>query len=83
MIREQIARARLEVTRRMILSLHAQADLVHKYSQNSANPNVSAYLRSGAVESLLEIEARAYAAGRRSRAYQPMRDGVDYDSSEQ
>lgn len=82
-LRQQIGRARLQLTRDLIFSLHAQANLVQDYSNDDANPNVSAYLRSGAVETLLEIEARAHAAGRRSRGYQPMRDGIDYDSSEQ
>lgn len=82
-IREQVNRARLKATQDLILAIHAQAHLVERYSADPSNPNVSAYLRSGFVEEVLKVEAAAYAAGRRSRGFQPMQDGIDYDSSEQ
>jgi len=82
-IREQMDRARLKTTKDAIFALHAQADLVQEYSDDPNNPNVSAYLRSGMVETILKIEANAHASGRRARGYRPMQDGIDYDSSDQ
>ena len=40
----------------LVYMLWVQADLVQEYSDNDSNPNVSAWLRSGAVDAILEIE---------------------------
>lgn len=82
-LRAQMEQARTKLARDLIFALHTQANLVEEYSSNPDNPNVSAWLRSGACEQILMLEQRAYANGRRSRGYQPMVDGIDYDSSEQ
>ena len=43
-------------------SLHAQASLVQEYSNDPDHPNVSAYLRSGAVEMIGRVEDESYNA---------------------
>ena len=43
-------------------SLQTQAFLVQEYSNDPDNPNVSAYLRSGAVEMIGRTEDEAYNA---------------------
>ena len=54
-----------EVGKRLAFMLRVQADLVQEYSDDPNNPNVSAWLRGGAVEQIrkAEDEARREALG--------------------
>lgn len=48
--------------RSLAFALHAQANLVQSYSDDPDNPNVSAWLRSGAIQEIVKVEAEAGAS---------------------
>ena len=48
-----------EAGKRLAFMLRVQADLVQEYSDDPGNPNVSAWLRSGAVEQIRKAEDEA------------------------
>jgi len=57
--RDPLADLTTESGSRLGFMLKVQADLVREYSNDPNNPNVSAWLRSGAIEQIRRVEEEA------------------------
>lgn len=55
-LRRRIDRLHSDEARRLAQALYAMAIVVEEFSADEDNPNVSAWLRGGAIDSLLTIQ---------------------------
>lgn len=55
-LKKAISRPITNAGRDMVVALFAMANLVEEYSNDEDNPNVSAWLRGGAVDLILRVE---------------------------